>query len=106
MTGSAWRYGLLATFLHGVNAVTGQLLMPIVSVNLSRPRIANAFLGTQRIDFAGRVGDIYGRYIGYYFLNMVAWIVAARKEGIVRLIETKRAPAFMKSRRAYGTGRS
>ncbi len=77
MTGSAWRYGLLATFLHAVNGLTGQLLTPVVSVNLSRPRIANAFLGTQRIDFAGRVSDIYGRYIGYYFLNMVAWIVAA-----------------------------
>jgi uncharacterized membrane protein YjgN (DUF898 family) len=77
MAGSAWRYGLLATLLHTVNALTGQLLTPLVSVNLARPRIANAFLGTQRIDFAGRAGDIYGRYIGYYFLNMAAWVVAA-----------------------------
>jgi len=45
-------------------------------VTLARPRIANAFLGTQRLDFAGGVHDIYGRYIGYYFLNLLAWMVA------------------------------
>ncbi|CAN5136656.1 hypothetical protein BH10PSE6_BH10PSE6_58920 [soil metagenome] len=76
MAGSAWTYGGLATVLHLANAMTGQLLMPLVSVNLARPRIGNAFLGTQRLDFAGQVGDIYGRYIGYYFLNVVIWIVA------------------------------
>ena len=47
-----------------------------MSVNLARPRIANAFFGTQRFVFAGSAGDIYGRYIGYYFLNIFAWIVA------------------------------
>jgi len=76
MAGSAWTYGGLATVLHMANAMTGQLLMPVVSVSLARPRIGNAFLGTQRLDFAGRVGDIYGRYIGYYFLNVLIWIVA------------------------------
>ena len=76
MAGSAWRYGLLATALNIANALTGQFLTPLVSVNLARPRIANAFVGTQRIDFAGHAGDIYGRYIGYYFLNIGAWVVA------------------------------
>jgi len=76
MAGSAWRYGALASFLTIANMLTAQLLTPVVSVNLARPRIANAFLGTQRLDFAGGVHDIYGRYIGYYFLNLLAWIVA------------------------------
>ena len=58
------------------NAVTGQLLTPLVSVNLARPRISHTFLGTQRFDFAGSAGDIYGRYIGYYFLNVFVWILA------------------------------
>ena len=66
----------LATLLNIANAVTGQLLTPLVSVNLARPRISHAFLGTQRFDFAGSAGDIYGRYIGYYFLNVFVWIVA------------------------------
>ena len=32
-------------------------------------------IGTQRLEFAGRAGDIYGRYLGYYFLNIFLWIV-------------------------------
>lgn len=76
MAGSAWSYGALATGLHFVNATTAYLLTPLVSVNLARPRIANARVGTLPFVFAGRAGDIYGRYIGYYFLNIVAWIAA------------------------------
>jgi uncharacterized membrane protein YjgN (DUF898 family) len=73
MEGSAWRYGAIATFLNFANALCGRLLTPVVSVNLARPRIANARLGTQGFEFAGSAGDIYGRYIGYYFLNIAAW---------------------------------
>lgn len=77
MAGSAWRYGAIATFLHFANASTAYLLTPVVSVNLARPRIVNARVGTQGFTFAGRAGDIYGRYIGYYFLNILAWAIAA-----------------------------
>lgn len=76
MAGSAWRYGVIATFLHFANALTAYLLTPVVSVNLARPRIANARLGTLPFAFAGSAGDIYRRYLGYYFLNIVAWIAA------------------------------
>ena len=74
--GSAWSYGVKATFLHLANGLCGQLLTPLMSVLLAQPRISNASLGTQRLEFAGRAGDIYGRFIGYYFLNILAWIVA------------------------------
>jgi uncharacterized membrane protein YjgN (DUF898 family) len=74
--GSAWGYGAKATFLHLANGFCGRLLTPLVSVLLAQPRINNARLGTQRLEFAGRAGDIYGRYIGFYFLNILAWIVA------------------------------
>ena len=67
----------VATFLTFANALTGQLLTPVVSVNLARPRISNARVGTLPFVFAGSAGDIYGRYLGYYFLNIVAWLVAA-----------------------------
>lgn len=77
MTGSAWRYGATATFLQFANAMTGYLLTPVVSVNLARPRIANTRVGTQGFTFAGRAGDIYGRYLGYYCLNILAWVAAA-----------------------------
>ena len=77
MAGSAWAYGAIATFLQFANAMTGYLLTPVVSVNLARPRIVNTRVGTQGFTFAGRAGDIYGRYLGYYFLNIVAWVAAA-----------------------------
>ncbi len=75
LEGSAWSYGVRATFLNFVNAVTARLLTPVVSVNLARPRIVHARVGTQGFDFAGS-GDIYGRYVGYYFLNILAWVIA------------------------------
>ncbi|WP_296332745.1 DUF898 family protein [Reyranella sp.] len=77
MAGSAWGYGATATFLQFANAMTGYLLTPVVSVNLARPRIVNARVGTLGFIFAGRAGDIYGRYLGYYFLNIAAWVAAA-----------------------------
>ena len=77
MAGSAWGYGATATFLQFANAMTAYLLTPVVSVNLARPRIVNTRVGTQGFTFAGRAGDIYGRYLGYYFLNIAAWIAAA-----------------------------
>jgi len=77
MAGSAWGYGATATFLQFANAMTGYLLTPVVSVNLARPRIANTRVGTMPFAFAGRAGDIYGRYLGYYFLNILAWVAAA-----------------------------
>jgi uncharacterized membrane protein YjgN (DUF898 family) len=76
MAGSAWSYGASATFLHFANAMTAYLLTPVVSVNLARPRIANARMGTLPFAFAGSAGDIYGRYLGYYFLNILAWLIA------------------------------
>lgn len=76
LVGSAWSYGGSATFLTFLNLCTAQLLTPVVSVNLARPRIANVRLGTLPFAFAGSAGDIYGRYIGYYFLNILAWVIA------------------------------
>jgi uncharacterized membrane protein YjgN (DUF898 family) len=76
MGGSAWGYGATATGLNLANAVTLQLLTPVVSVNLTRPRIANARFGSLPFTFAGTAGDIYGRFLGYYFLNVMAWVVA------------------------------
>ena len=54
MMGSAWAYGARATALTFANVMTGQLLLPVVSVSLARPRLTNARVGTQSLDFAGR----------------------------------------------------
>jgi uncharacterized membrane protein YjgN (DUF898 family) len=75
LAGSAWGFGALATLLTFANTMTAQLMTPLVSVNLARPRIVNAALGTQRLEFAGAAGDVYRRYLGYYFLNILLWFV-------------------------------
>ena len=76
LAGSAWAYGSRATFFTLANAMTAQLLLPVVSMALAKPRLGNARVGTQGFEFAGRSGDIYGRYVGYYFLNILAWGLA------------------------------
>ncbi|MFZ5782160.1 MAG: YjgN family protein [Pseudomonadota bacterium] len=76
LKGSAWRYGALATFLGFANGMTLQLLTPVVSVTLARPRIANTRFGTLSFMFAGNAGDIYGRYLGYYFLSILGMLAA------------------------------
>ena len=75
--GSAWRYGFIASFFSFANTITANLLTPVMSIALARPRIDNVAVGSQKLEFAGSAGDVYGRYIGYYFLNILAWIVAA-----------------------------
>ena len=62
LAGSAWGYGATATFLVFTNALSGQLLTPVVSVNRAPPRISNVRLGNLPFVFAGSAGDIYGRY--------------------------------------------
>jgi len=74
LTGSAWAYGARAIGLHVANAMCGYLLLPVLQTNLARYQVSNARLGSAQVEFAGRSGDIYGRYIGYYFLNIAAWI--------------------------------
>lgn len=83
MSGSAWSYGALAAALNFANAMTGQLMTPLVSVNLARPRITSAAIGTQRLEFAGNAGDIYGRYIGYYFLNILVWVLVVAAAAVL-----------------------
>src|SRR4029079_18754665 len=60
--------------LHVANAMCGYLLLPVLQTNLARYQVSNDRLGSAQVEFAGRSGDIYGRYIGYYFLNIAAWI--------------------------------
>ena len=48
-----------------------------MSVSLARPRISNVRFGTQPFVFAGSSANVCGRYLGFYFLNIIAWLVAA-----------------------------
>ena len=74
LEGSAWRFGALYTGLTIANLLSAYLLLPVLQTQSARYQLRNARLGTAPVEFAGTPGDIYGRYIGYYFLNIAAWV--------------------------------
>jgi uncharacterized membrane protein YjgN (DUF898 family) len=74
LAGSAWKFGGISVGLGFVNAMSGQLMTPVVDVALAKYRLKNLTFGTVNFGFAGQAGDIYGRFIGFYFLNILAWI--------------------------------
>ncbi len=73
--GSAWTYGFTALGLGFINAMCMRLLTPVVEVNLTGYRTRHTTFGTVPFGFAGRASDIYGRYIGFLALNLLAWFV-------------------------------
>ncbi|HEX2843370.1 YjgN family protein [Hyphomicrobium sp.] len=75
LDGSAWKFGGISVGLGLLNAMSAQLVTPILDVALAKYRLKNLTFGTVRFGFAGQAGDIYGRFIGFYFLNIMAWIV-------------------------------
>ncbi|HJQ55632.1 MAG TPA: DUF898 family protein [Vineibacter sp.] len=75
LTGSAWKFGGISVGLGFVNAMSGQLMTPVVDVALAKYRLQNMTFGTVNFGFAGQSSDIYGRFIGFYFLNILAWII-------------------------------
>ncbi len=75
LEGSAWKFGGISVGLGLVNGLSGQLMTPVLDVALAKYRLQNLTFGTVRFGFAGQAGDIYGRFIGFYFLNILAWLV-------------------------------
>jgi len=75
LEGSAWKFGGISVGMGFLNGMCIQLLSPVVDVLLARYRLTNMTFGTVRFGFAGQAGNIYGRYIGFFCLNILAWIV-------------------------------
>ncbi len=82
LEGSAWKFGGMSVGLGFMNAMSAQLMTPVVDVALAKYRLKNLTFGTVRLGFAGQAGDIYGRFIGFYFLNILAWILLAVIVGV------------------------
>lgn len=83
LKGSSWAFGGMSIGLGFVNAMCMRLLVPVVDVMTIGYRTRNMTFGNLNFGFAGRAADIYGRYIGFYFLNIVAWVVLAIVAGII-----------------------
>lgn len=83
LKGSSWAYGGISIGLGFVNAMCMRLLVPVVDVMTTGYRTRNMTFGNLNFGFAGRAADIYGRYIGFYFLNIVAWVVLVIVVGII-----------------------
>ncbi|MBX3502137.1 MAG: DUF898 family protein [Alphaproteobacteria bacterium] len=77
LKGSSWTYGFMAIGWGLVNAMCMQLVTPVRDVSLNGYRTRHMTFGNLNFGFAGRAADIYGRFIGFYFLNIAAWIVLA-----------------------------
>ena len=77
LDGSAWKFGGISVGMGLLNGICIQLLSPVVDVLLARYRLSNMTFGTVRFGFAGQTGAIYGRYIGFYCLNILAWFLLA-----------------------------
>ena len=74
LEGSAWKFGALYTGLSIANTLCMNLLRPVLETRVAQYQLRNSRVGTAAVEFAGTPGDIYGRYIGYYFLNIAAWV--------------------------------
>ncbi|MGE0424566.1 MAG: YjgN family protein [Reyranellaceae bacterium] len=75
LKGSSWTYGAMALGWGLVNAMCMNLITPVRDVSLNGYRTRHMTFGNLSFGFAGRAADIYGRFIGFYFLNIVAWVV-------------------------------
>lgn len=75
LKGSSWTYGGKAIGWGALNAMCMNLLTPMRDVSLNGYRTRHMTFGNLNFGFAGRAADIYGRFIGFYFLNIAAWVV-------------------------------
>lgn len=75
LKGSSWTYGGKAIGWGMLNAMCMNLLTPMRDVSLNGYRTRHMTFGNLNFGFAGRAADIYGRFIGFYFLNIAAWVV-------------------------------
>ncbi len=75
LKGSSWTYGGKAIGWGMLNAMCMNLLTPMRDVSLNGYRTRHITFGNLNFGFAGRAADIYGRFIGFYFLNIAAWVV-------------------------------
>lgn len=76
MGGSPWKYGLIGMFWTVLNGFAAGLLGPVVVMQTMGYRLNNAYYGTAKARFDGGPGDVYGRFIGFYFGSILCVLLA------------------------------
>lgn len=82
LSGSPWRFAWISIGWNLVNLITAGLASPVVAVRTLGYRIRNAFFGTARAEFDADIGDLYGRYLVFYFGSIVIGIVGLALVGL------------------------
>jgi uncharacterized membrane protein YjgN (DUF898 family) len=92
LKGSSWLYGGMAIGWGFVNAMCMNLVTPVRDVSLTGYRTRHMTFGNLNFGFAGRAADIYGRFIGFYFLNIAAWVVLGIVVAVIIGMSTNNSP--------------
>jgi len=77
MAGSPWRFSLISMGWNIANLMAAGFIAPVVLMQTLAYRLKNAYFGTARGDFDGAPGDLYPRYLGFYFGSVVLGLIVA-----------------------------
>lgn len=67
LAGSPWRFGFISVGWNIANLFAAGFLAPVVLMQTLTYRLKNAHFGTARTEFDGAPGDLYPRYLAFYF---------------------------------------
>lgn len=67
LAGSPWRFGFMSMGWNLANLFAAGFLAPVVLMQTLAYRLTNAHFGTARTQFDGAPGDLYPRYLAFYF---------------------------------------
>ncbi|MGE0153431.1 MAG: YjgN family protein [Reyranellaceae bacterium] len=67
LAGSPWRFSLISAGWNIANLVAAGFLGPVVLIQTLSYRLKNAHFGTARTDFDGAPGDLYPRFLAFFF---------------------------------------
>lgn len=83
LAGSPWRFGFISMGWNIANMMAIGFLSPVVLMQTLAYRLKNAHFGTARADFDGAPGDLYPRFLGFYFGSALVAVAILVIGGII-----------------------
>lgn len=77
LAGSPWRFSMISTGWNLANLFAAGFLAPVVLVQTLAYRLKNAHFGTARANFDASPGDLYPRYLAFYFGSAFLGVIVA-----------------------------